>query len=410
MSAPEPALSKYPNDTVEGIDPLGFALAFVATMRKTKGLVHVPSLRTTQAIPRFLSARWFRVRALTPQDYLAAALLNTPPEDQPIAERIAKQILFPDQHDAQTPVAPTAPATATPARPLPTFDAASSILGDLASLDIDLDNLDSFADIDALLDAGHAGEFKSFDLFESLTAGPDPDRAVARIIGRHGGPAELEANAIRTANHATQFAKEQLRGSIDHLVPEDLVDAAAAGFGALMLQEVRQPWELAGAYAGARDFAALSTHIGEILDHGTTRDIGRTLRFLEPHAGVLTGSDFTRFRDTGLARARDLADHAELLDGLGRYLAPAPDLVRQSAVDNVTRALMAARWIEKSFREPLQERVFEHWADAQPTPPTIEALADLVVPGRRWEQLLTQAQSLWAELLATPSIDPGALN
>ena len=54
-------------------------------MRKRKGLSHVPSLRTAIAIPRFLTARVFRKGALIPQDYLDAAVLNTPYEDQPAA-------------------------------------------------------------------------------------------------------------------------------------------------------------------------------------------------------------------------------------------------------------------------------------------------------------------------------------
>ncbi len=399
MSTPEPVLAKLPGDTVEGTDPLAFALAFVTAMRKAKAVVHIPSLRTTLSIPRFIAARWFRLRALTPNDYLEAAVLNTPPEDQAIAARVAREILFPEQHEATK--APT--PEAAPAKVAPTStavaDPTSSILGDLMSLDIDLDDLSSLSDLDALLDAGQSGEFKSFDVFEALAAGTDSERAVSRIIGRYGGPSELEAHQIRTHHDAAQFAKEQLRAGVDRLAPEDLVDAAEAGFGAVMLQEVRQPWELAGAYAGARDFGALKTHIDEILTHGTTRDIGRTLRFLEPHAGVLTGSDFTRFRETGLARARDLADHAELLDGLGRYLAPDPALVQRSAVDNVTRALSAARWIEKSFKEPLQERVFEHWADAQPETPSIDTLADLVVPSKRWDALMDAAYRRWTASL-----------
>lgn len=391
---------KLPGDTVEGTDPLTFALAFVTAMRKAKAVVNIPSLRTTVSIPRFIAARWFRLRALSPQDYLDAAVLNTPPEDQAIAARVAREILFPEQHEA-TKVTPS-PEVAAKAAAAPTTvaDPTSSILGDLMSLDIDLDDLSSLSDLDALLDAGQAGEFKSFDVFEALAGGDERERAVSRIIGRYGGPSELEAHQIRTQHDAAQFAKEQLRAGIDRLVPEDLVDAAEAGFGAVMLHEVRQPWELAGAYAGARDFSALKVHIDEILANGTTRDIGRTLRFLEPHAGVLTGSDFTRFRETGLSRAKDLADHAELLDGLGRYLAPDDGLVQRSAVDNVTRALAAARWIEKSFKEPLQERVFEHWANAQPETPSIDTLADLVVPSKRWDALMDAAYRRWAASLA----------
>src|SRR5215813_4288884 len=84
-----------PGDTVTGTDPLMFSLEFVTRMRKRKGLSHVPSLRTAIAIPRFLTARIFRKKALVPQDYLDAAVLNTPYEDQPAAFEVAREVLFP---------------------------------------------------------------------------------------------------------------------------------------------------------------------------------------------------------------------------------------------------------------------------------------------------------------------------
>src|ERR1700752_4373888 len=84
-----------PGDSVTGTDPLMFSLEFVARMRKRKGLSHVPSLRTAIAIPRYLTARVFRKGTLIPQDYIDAAVLNTPYEDQVPAFEVAREILFP---------------------------------------------------------------------------------------------------------------------------------------------------------------------------------------------------------------------------------------------------------------------------------------------------------------------------
>src|SRR5262245_22035683 len=93
MSAPTE--QHLPGDTVTGTDPLVFSLEFVSRMRKRKGLSHVPSLRTAIAIPRYLTARAFRKGALVPQDYLDAAILNTPFEDQAAAFEVGREILFP---------------------------------------------------------------------------------------------------------------------------------------------------------------------------------------------------------------------------------------------------------------------------------------------------------------------------
>ena len=80
--ADAPSERHLPGDTVTGTDPLAFSLEFVGRMRKRAGLANIPSLRTAIAIPRYLTARLFRKGALVPQDYLDAAVVNTPFEDQ----------------------------------------------------------------------------------------------------------------------------------------------------------------------------------------------------------------------------------------------------------------------------------------------------------------------------------------
>ena len=94
MAEPE---QNFKNNQVLTHTPVQFSVAFVARMRGLASLSHVPSLRTTLAIPRFLSARYFRQLELSPKDYIDAAVLNTPYEDQETAHRIARDILFPPQ-------------------------------------------------------------------------------------------------------------------------------------------------------------------------------------------------------------------------------------------------------------------------------------------------------------------------
>ncbi|MFX1286442.1 MAG: hypothetical protein ACFFB5_22595 [Promethearchaeota archaeon] len=85
----------FQNDSVVGWSPITFSIEFVTRLRKIPNISHVPSIRTTLAIPKFLSARYFRMNTLSPRDYIEAAVFNTPYEDQDIAERIAHEILFP---------------------------------------------------------------------------------------------------------------------------------------------------------------------------------------------------------------------------------------------------------------------------------------------------------------------------
>lgn len=400
MSATRDGRQNLPGDTVEAYDPIGFSLEFVIRMRKLKGLSHVPSLRTTVAIPRFLTARLMRTGSLAPRDYLDAAVLNTPYEDQKKAWELAREILFPSEDKpkgavvAGTSSAPTAAVAVAPP------DAAQSILEDLAAMDIDLDALDDLSSLDALLGQAEDQQlFSSFDLQEQLAGSTVPQESAAgRLLHRYGGGGELESRGIKTKEAAMDLVRELLRGRVGSLDGDEIADGCTAGFGGLLRTEVRTPWELAGALAGTKDYTGLEAHLKDILDHGTAVDIGKTLRFLEPHAGVITGTEMEAFRAVGLARVRDLSEHAELLDGLQRWLPPEPETLKRSSVDNPGRALGAARWLDGKFHENLQGRVFDHWADQQAAEgrlPSLDELLDLPVATTRWHTMLVEAFRVW---------------
>lgn len=386
-----------PGDTVTGTDPLQFSLEFVTRMRKRKGLSHLPSLRTAIAIPRFLTARAFRKRSLIPQDYLDAAVLNTPHEDQPAAFEVAREVLFPaDTKTAEAEAAAVAVASPQAAK-AGTPDAAKSILDDLAGLNIDFDSLGDLTALDSLLEKAEDQQlFKSFDLQEQMLKSDDRrEQAGGRLVDRYGGGKELGARGIRSVEEAMEFVRELLRGRVNALDPDEIADACAAGQGPMLGREVMQPWELAGVLAGTKDFKRLQEHLKDTLANGSAVDLGRTLRFLEPHAGAVTGSEYEAFRNAGLGRVRDLSEHAELLDGLRKWITPADELLKRAAGENPVRALEAARWLLDRFGENLQPRIFDHWADSHSTMPLLSELTKLAVNCPRWESMTRDAYKDW---------------
>ena len=55
---------RFARDSVTRFSPVTFAIAFVSAMRKRKELSQVPSVRTAVALPRLLTARYFRQNGL----------------------------------------------------------------------------------------------------------------------------------------------------------------------------------------------------------------------------------------------------------------------------------------------------------------------------------------------------------
>jgi Mg-chelatase subunit ChlD len=394
---PPPLEQHLPGDTVTGTDPLQFSLEFVSRMRKRKGLSHVPSVRTAIAIPRFLTARAFRKGMLIPQDYLDAAVLNTPYEDQAAAFEIAREVLFPTEPNVASAEAKSANVELQ-AKPQPQkTDATRSILDDIAGLNLDFESLGDFSALDKLIESAEDEQlFQAFDLQQKLLTSPKPnEQAGGRLVDRYGGAGELQARNIKTPEGVQEFIKELLRGRVNSLEADEVADACQAGHGAMLVMEVRHPWEQAGAFAGTKDFQRLQSLLKDVVESGSATDIGRTLRFLEPHAGAVTGSEFEAFRTAGLDRVKDLSEHAELLDGLRKWVTPPDELLKRAASENPVRALEAARWLLDRFGENLQPRIFDHWADAHSTMPLLSELTKLAVDCPRWEDMLHASYQEW---------------
>lgn len=71
-----------------------FAHEFVKRMRVSQEVRFKPSIRQTQAIPQFLSARFFRNGSLALDDFVDAAVFTSYPPDQEQARLIAEEILL----------------------------------------------------------------------------------------------------------------------------------------------------------------------------------------------------------------------------------------------------------------------------------------------------------------------------
>ncbi len=402
----------FTGDHVTRFTPITFGLAFVRAMRERDGISHVPSMRTSLAVPQFLTARYFRIGTLSAKDYVEAAVLLTVPEDQGAAFEVARELLFPK--DAVPKHAAAAPATGpaldgevlTAPDPL---DAGPSVLDTLAGMNLDLDNLDLSA-LDSLMDAqiAEATEMRALDLITELATSDDPaQQDLAQLATTFGGVAELEADNIRDEPQMRRFVLERLLGGLGELAPETIASAARAGFAPAIVDGAA-PWERAGILAATDDQPALTALLDQILATNTARDLGRALAFVR----VASPATAPRFQSRALASARHLADWAEIVDGLGGFVEPPDELVERSARDNVRQALFAAGTLDTAFRaaddaeqDPerveVRHRVFDVWADALTEPAPLEVLVDVAVPTPRWAKLTEEATTTFTTELAT---------
>ena len=387
----DPKTGRMPNDSAEHLDPIAFAVDFTRAMRRQKTAKWVPSLRTSLAIPRLLTARWFRNQQIAPKDYLEAAVMCTPPQDQDLAEAVARALIFPEAEEEKAKEVAAADTEEVAADP---DDPMADILGDLASLDLGIDGLDDLgdmADLDALLaleDPEEEQEPGAFELFETLYSSADPaERALGELIHVFGGPAELESNGFRTLFLAKMWVARQLLSAVGELTPDMVAWGVQADYAAELSKACTLPWELAGVLAGTGD-PGLEAHITDIFEQGSARELGRTLAFLAPHTEVAERRE--ALADAALAKAMDLNEFAELVVGLGDWLDPPDDLCEASMAVAPRRALEAAKWLESMFGVDLRPALFTRWFATQ-TKADLGMLSVVVADCPAWEDAIDQA-------------------
>lgn len=378
--------------TPEGLDAIAFAVDFTRAMRRQKTAKWVPSLRTSLAIPRLLTARWFRNRELAPKDFVEVAVMCTPPQDQDLAEAVARALIFPEADEEK--------AKEVKAKDTQEVDEAdpddpmADIMGDLASLDLGIDGMDDLgdlSDLDALLaldDPEEEQEPGAFELFETLYSSADPsERALGELIHVFGGPAELEANGFRTVFLAKVWVVRQLLSEVGELTPDMVAWGCQAGYADELGKACTLPWEIAGVLAGTHDID-LEAHLQDIFDQGSARELGRTLAFLSPHPSYAERRE--ALADAALAKAIDLNEYAELVVGLGDWLDPPDDLCEASMAMAPRRALEAAKWLESMFGVDLRPGLFTRWFATQ-TKADMGMLSVVVADCPAWEGAIDQA-------------------
>ncbi len=397
-------MTGFARDRVENWTPVSFAMAFTRKLRKHKAVSHIPSLRTSLAIPRFLTARYFRTHLLTPHDYIEAAVLNTVPEDQIIAEQVAHDILFPKTETKKKKKIKTEESLTDPvAAPI---DPTMAILSDIESLDIDFDNIDDLSNLDQILTDDEQA-MGAFELFEDLYSSADEaERSLAELSVLFGGPAELEAWGVRSISRVQDYIREMLRENLGDLKPDHIYHGCKAGFSKMLLQETRKPWELAGAMAGTDDMQGLENHMEDLLENGSARELGRTMQFLQPHANAIETQIFDDFADRAMGKARDLSEFGELVAGLGKWTDPPGELLETSARENIQRALTAASWLEKGFGVSLAEDLFNHWAQGLEEPPSLDLLIDAAVDCPAWRAMIKKAFDSFIKWLRKQTVAP----
>ncbi len=312
-------------------------MEFIARLRRSRDVMAKPSPRQALAIPQLLVARRLRTgRAPTARDLIEAAVFTSLPENQEIAERIAEQIVF------------LLPVEDEPSRERERADLTTEIAEELDAIrgilaELDLARTLGSADVQKVKDFALSAHHDSWTL---------------RAIDVLGGDHAVLQRLIATREELENAVREELRGRIGSLTPEELDVAASLGLSDEIAQRSPRLWEseAAAVFGGKKSAEEGLNALTELTD------ASKFLQFLRE------GREEYAEKATQLAgelyeKAQTLEDILHVAKATGAT--PSPDVLRR-ALEHATRELdyVAAYQLASTLDDWLQLDVVEQLVDA----------------------------------------------
>ncbi|MHA1703867.1 MAG: hypothetical protein ACTSWK_16550, partial [Promethearchaeota archaeon] len=226
MSQQIDQIGDFDGNRVLDWNPITFTVEFIYRMRKTqKKLLNIPSTRQAVAIPKLLTAMYYRKNNLLHEDFITAAVITTPIEDQNIAREIANAILFPKKpkEKGSTTKASSDVSAKDIISDAEDKDFMDDILSEFADAGINLDNLDAEDLMDQTLK-----EFTDLmdfidDIYGKAAAGMEPYQSLVDILERRNGYHDIMSKSINTLEMLKNLVHQTIIMEMDVLSPQDIM-------------------------------------------------------------------------------------------------------------------------------------------------------------------------------------------
>ncbi len=391
MSQKIEQIGDFDGNRVLDWNPITFTVEFIYRMRKTqKKLLNIPSTRQAVAIPKLLTAMYYRKNSLLHEDFITAAVITTPIEDQNIAREIANEILFPKKPKEKA-------STTTPSGDV----SAKDILNDAEEQDFMDDLLSEFEDAGISLDKLNADDlldqtikdFKDLmdfidDIYGKAAAGIDPYQSLVDILERRNGYYDIMSKSINNLEMLNNLVHQTVIMEMDVLSPQDIMSSTKLNWGQDILDQTNTPWIQTTAQfcMNHPDFKKSLSNIMQNEEVGTA---ARTSRYLkEAGIGNKIAEDL----------AKQLTKRAELLMDImeiSRVLGYIPNFDQNSVLSNSLKGDIGtpfniARSLDTQFGSQLTKNLFNSWAKKVSKPSVSDVFqAQTNVP--QWSQMLNDS-------------------
>ena len=276
---------------------LEFTYEFVKRMRNRADLMSPPSIRQTHAIPKLLSARYFRNGKISHLDLVEVAVFTTNPEDQGIGREVAEDIILGASSRKKK---PETPVQYTPPRPVD----ADPLEAMIAKIKRERDSSRKLQDEE--IEAG------SEYLDNLLTRKDAPEIETALQYLTEG---DIILKGLKNDDELREAAGRELLSKLGSLTSEDISRAETLGVIDRLAAAPNAAEQLvARAFRGENDLVGRFENLAK-QDSATA---ARALRHLE-ELGIPTSEENEKMDKTlqqGLKNLSEVADYANELKRL----------------------------------------------------------------------------------------------
>jgi Mg-chelatase subunit ChlD len=362
-------IGDFANNKVLEWGPISFAIEFIYRMRKNKSrLQNIPSTRQAIAIPKLITAMYYRKCNLIPDDFITAAVITTPIEDQSIAQKIAFDIIFNEKKKGKG-----SKQGLNTSMQKGSSDGKAEFMDELLDVfdsQLDIGNLDTDELIDqAMEEFSGLTDFVN-NIYDQAEENNEPYKSLVDIIEQRTNYKYILEQGIKDIERLKNDCHQTILRDINDLSPQDIIASTKLNWGKDLLDQSSVPWIHLTAQYTMND-ADFQNSLADIMKNEEVGTSARSLNYLRE-----TGMDKSKVNSLAqnlVNRVENMIDLHEISDVLN-YI---PNFDHQKVIDNSIiqdpgTTFNLSRSLDERFHSDLTNELFKNWAKKNPEPPLAE--------------------------------------
>lgn len=377
-------VGNFLNNNILEWSPISFTIEFIYQMRRNKNrLRNIPSTRQAIAIPKLLTAMYYRKNKIIPDDLITAAVITTPIEDQSIAREIAFNIIFKEEEEKSKNSKSQSSIRAGGSKGS-NADIMDEFLDVLGS-EFDINNLDADQMIDKTMEEFSGVMDFANNFYEKADKNQEPYKSLKDIIEQRNDYRYVLERGIKDLDRLKQDCHKNILQDINDLSPSDISSATKLNWGKDILEQSKTPWiNLSAKYLmNNPDFKQSLDKIMKNQDVGTS---ARSLDYLNK-----VGMDKKKVNDLAnqlVNRVDNMIDLNEVSNVLNHI----PNFDRDKVMSNSIQkdpgtSFNISRSLDKKFNSNLTNDLFKRWAK-QNKSPSLSELFQAQADTPQWKQMV----------------------